>query len=249
MDAMVRAKEHLEENTLLPLEHLLQRTQFTEGIIRDMYECQTEILQGNDQGDVGYANRLRVVLEKQHKLKRRIDAVGETLQRQKNLAASALSVSLSTQAKISHAEKVYGTQLRNWNAVCDRLQATIATLQQSKRFVDVVSNPNISTPKPTHPSKSAQSPVGGTRRVPLTRRDVVSQQRRHHPSGSPYFPSPIRRTAGSNGAHASPGASSGAGTGGYQRRSEAQGACSIFLSEEEVEACTQLLSAEVRLAL
>lgn len=236
------AKEHLEANTLLPLEQLLQRTQFTEGIIRDVYECQTEILQGNAEGgDAGYANRLKVILDQQIKLKARIDAVGATLERQKNLAASALSVSISTQAKISHAEKVYATQVRNWQAVCERLQASISTLQQSKGFISAISSPSIVSPKPT--PKPKQSPLPGPHLPASSRRGMSQSQRGAYGSSSPFFASPRRKhpSVAPTASYSSPG--------GHGRDSFSNPVPPIYLTQEEIEACEQLLGAEVRIHL
>lgn len=253
MDALSRAREHLEVNTVLPLEQLQQRTQFTEGIIRDVYECQIEILQGSSDGGetVGIVSRLKALVEHQEKLRKKIEAVGETLQRQKNLAASALSVSLSTQAKISHAEKVYATQIRSWQAVYERLQASISSLQQTRSFVlGTSSSPSIVSPQPTPNAK--QSPMHstrGSRQTPSRRRDIVAQQKAGGSAHSPYFATPRRRPVRNpaNGYTTPPPPSTGGEAAERRDSRSKKNTCEpvIYLTQEEIEACEQLLGAEV----
>mmetsp|Transcript_9632 Transcript_9632/g.14498 ORF Transcript_9632/g.14498 Transcript_9632/m.14498 type:complete len:524 (+) Transcript_9632:2-1573(+) len=136
MNALIAAKQHLEENVVLPLEQLMQRTKFSEGIIRDVCEGQLDLLESKGKGEDGVVHRLESLLKRQAELKNRIIRVGENLQRQKDLAACALSVSLSTYTKISHAEKIYASQLESWKSVASRLDSSIKALERSKAYVE-----------------------------------------------------------------------------------------------------------------
>lgn len=138
------AMSHLEKRALLPLEDVAQRIQFRAELSREVHASQLLMLEGGAGG--GLHGALEEARRRQQRGRERLQRIREVFERQRELAACALTQALMLKSKVSSEERQFHSELEVLRVAAAGLDGATEALRQQARQVKMDSRASAAAP-------------------------------------------------------------------------------------------------------